>query len=644
MRSTLTRGPWSWIEAQLSRWLVAAAACVAALAVLAGCGGAKYSAGDCVKIDQKLTDSELKDTECAGGFNPGDPVYSVDVVVDGKNGSCKPTGFGSVTFSDEPTDTTYCLSIATSSSQGAGSQSTPDQGAVPEPPSEPDTVDDQLPEPAAQVNDIAGGQTELVLDSDFVRALGDSQVVPGPVGDATISTEGVAALPATGGNLAFYTPLDTVPFFQGVINHDGSGLSFQNSDTTLEVENVTVDLQNLVVTGDVDGTSGTPLFSIDARTVTPAETSSDGSEVAVGGGTVRPRTRGSRPDQLKLRDGPLDVDGRRRAEPRRHRGSLTWPVCDQFRHLHPMTDLRGSNPADFAFLNPIYGDPGYERWDKHRSGNDGHPGADAFPRLGLDGTPVLVESERTIGKWTASSIEVLRKESGEWKRLAEARKTKATVTLTDRRLTVVLSEIDLTNRFGQRPTRRSKLAMRAISRVSSDLLDLETVAGHLALENVQAVSTRRKKTQEVLLFALIRTGSGTSPIIAVVLGLSDADAPTLAAATERATIQRWESYELPPAVADSLASVGRTSDESWDAPFFKPLGQSEKLVVLTRARSTLPPTLVRYGHTVREALPDPVRLPDGPAAPWQCPECGHEGNPAGRVRCVACRREVGHLT
>ena len=40
------------------------------------------------------------------------------------------------------------------------------------------------------------------------------------------------------------------------------------------------------VTGHVDGTSGKRLFSIDARTVTLGETSSDGSEVAGGGETV----------------------------------------------------------------------------------------------------------------------------------------------------------------------------------------------------------------------------------------------------------------------------------------------------------------------------------------------------------------------
>lgn len=32
-----------------------------------------------------------------------------------------------------------------------------------------------------------------------------------------------------------------------------------------------------------------------------------------------------------------------------------------------------------------------------------------------------------------------------------------------------------------------------------------------------------------------------------------------------------------------------------------------------------------------------------PSSPWDCPQCGHVANPAGRIRCVTCRTELGHL-
>ena len=89
---------------------------VSAGALLSGCGDTKYAVGDCVKIKMKTLDQELKSADCPGGSSgtsPGDPIYKVDRVIDGANGSCGgPTGFGAVEFSDQPADATYCLSFA----------------------------------------------------------------------------------------------------------------------------------------------------------------------------------------------------------------------------------------------------------------------------------------------------------------------------------------------------------------------------------------------------------------------------------------------------------------------------------------------------------------------------------------------------
>ena len=98
---------------RLRLWIRTAAAVLVTggLLAAAGCGQA-YKVGDCVKIKQKTIDSELTSTGCSSGSSLGDPTYKVDEVHDGAGGACAPTGFGSVTFSDEPADKTYCLSFA----------------------------------------------------------------------------------------------------------------------------------------------------------------------------------------------------------------------------------------------------------------------------------------------------------------------------------------------------------------------------------------------------------------------------------------------------------------------------------------------------------------------------------------------------
>jgi hypothetical protein len=87
---------------------------------LSACGESNFAVGDCVTIDQRVTDQELKAADCpesAGEANPlADPAnatYSVDEVLDGADASCDTLhGFLPVEFSDEPADKTYCLSAA----------------------------------------------------------------------------------------------------------------------------------------------------------------------------------------------------------------------------------------------------------------------------------------------------------------------------------------------------------------------------------------------------------------------------------------------------------------------------------------------------------------------------------------------------
>lgn len=77
-------------------------------------GGPEYSVGDCVTVEFHMTDQSLSSANCSDASSPASPIYKVDDVIKGKDGTCPPPqGFGPITFSDEPTDTTYCLTLAT---------------------------------------------------------------------------------------------------------------------------------------------------------------------------------------------------------------------------------------------------------------------------------------------------------------------------------------------------------------------------------------------------------------------------------------------------------------------------------------------------------------------------------------------------
>ena len=141
--------------------------------------------------------------------------------------------------------------------------------------------------PVAEVDNLSGKMTEVTLDAGFVEALTSLKVTPGPVGDAKISDAGVASFPITGGNVKYFTPGTVNPFVQGLINHDGSGLSLEAGGKKVELENFDVDPGKSVLTGDVsvDGTEAAPdapLFFLDGRTLNPLEANDDGTAVLEG--------------------------------------------------------------------------------------------------------------------------------------------------------------------------------------------------------------------------------------------------------------------------------------------------------------------------------------------------------------------------
>ena len=143
-------------------------------------------------------------------------------------------------------------------------------------------------EPVAQIDPLTGDVTEVALDAGFLDALTQLKVTPGPVGDAEISKDGVASFPITGGDVTYYDPASSVrPFVQGIINHEGSGLSLEAGGTTVELTDFVVDpgTSELAGTVSVDGKEAATdavLFDLDGSTLNPLKTNSDGSATLEG--------------------------------------------------------------------------------------------------------------------------------------------------------------------------------------------------------------------------------------------------------------------------------------------------------------------------------------------------------------------------
>jgi hypothetical protein len=144
------------------------------------------------------------------------------------------------------------------------------------------------PEPAAVVQAIPGGTTEVALDADFVAALGTLGLTPGIIGGATFA-DGTLGFPITGGTVTLYDKETGYrPWVQGVILHQGSGFSLTAGGTTVELTNFTVDpgkparlFGDVTVNGQLAAPSA-PLFNLNGRDLKPVTMDADGSAVLEG--------------------------------------------------------------------------------------------------------------------------------------------------------------------------------------------------------------------------------------------------------------------------------------------------------------------------------------------------------------------------
>jgi hypothetical protein len=141
--------------------------------------------------------------------------------------------------------------------------------------------------PLAQVDQLTGKSTAVTLDAGFVDALTQLKLTPSPLGDASISKQGVASFPITGGNVKYFKPGTVSPYVQGEIDHDGSGLQLKGGGKTVKLTDFVVDPGASVLTGKVtvDGkvaAPSAPLFFLDGRTLKPLEAKDNGTAVLAG--------------------------------------------------------------------------------------------------------------------------------------------------------------------------------------------------------------------------------------------------------------------------------------------------------------------------------------------------------------------------
>ncbi len=133
---------------------------------------------------------------------------------------------------------------------------------------------DASPKPVGSFKTLTGKTTTVVPDSGFTSALASLKVKLGLVGNAMMTSEGVA-FPITGGNATIYPYKSNVSggYVQGTIDHQGSGISLTAGSKTVNLTNFVIDPgSNSKLTGDValNGKSvktGIKLFDLDGSTL-----------------------------------------------------------------------------------------------------------------------------------------------------------------------------------------------------------------------------------------------------------------------------------------------------------------------------------------------------------------------------------------
>ncbi|MBW3639573.1 MAG: hypothetical protein KY451_06980 [Actinobacteria bacterium] len=147
------------------------------------------------------------------------------------------------------------------------------------------------PSPAAAIDSLSGKQTAVTLDPSFLAGLTSLKLEPGVVGGATLNGAKIA-FPITGGNVTYFDPKSGVdPFVQGMIVHNGSGLSLTGGGKVVELTDFVVDPEKSMLTGKVTvddkvAVESAPLFFLDGSTVNPLMVNAGAGTAVLEGTTV----------------------------------------------------------------------------------------------------------------------------------------------------------------------------------------------------------------------------------------------------------------------------------------------------------------------------------------------------------------------
>ncbi|MEO6115844.1 MAG: hypothetical protein ABIP33_05620 [Pseudolysinimonas sp.] len=147
----------------------------------------------------------------------------------------------------------------------------------------------KIPAPVAAVPELFGGNTAVALDKGFTDALTSLGLTPGVLGTATL-TDGSVHFPITGGSVVYWSPDGKYrPYVQGIIEHDGSGLSLTAGSTEVDLTNFTVNPGNSKLYGDVSvngkvAATQAYLFSLHGGTLKALQL--DGNNAILTGTTV----------------------------------------------------------------------------------------------------------------------------------------------------------------------------------------------------------------------------------------------------------------------------------------------------------------------------------------------------------------------
>ena len=138
----------------------------------------------------------------------------------------------------------------------------------------------KIPAPVASVPEVLGGDTSVALDKGFTDALTSLKLTPGVSGTAKLA-DGAVSFPITDGSVTYWSPDGNYrPYVQGLLDHNGSGLTLSAGSTTVTLENFVVNPGSSKLYGDVlvngkVAVANAYLFSLHGGTLKPLQLEGD---------------------------------------------------------------------------------------------------------------------------------------------------------------------------------------------------------------------------------------------------------------------------------------------------------------------------------------------------------------------------------